>query len=60
MIRIQESDMNFRSFEKKDIFYIEKSALYNPLGENVKMAEFILKKNNRIIFLGVKKYKLIS
>lgn len=55
MIPIDESGMNFGPFDKRDVFYIEKSLLYKNVGENVKIAEFIFKKNDSIIFLEAKK-----
>lgn len=52
---ITESEMNFGPFDENDVCYIEKSKLYQKLGENVKIAEFIFKKRNSIVFVEAKK-----
>ena len=51
---ITESEMNFGPFDENDVLYIEKTVLYKKLGENVKIAEFIFKKNNSIVFVEAK------
>lgn len=51
---IRESEMNFGPFDENDVFYIEQSTLYKKLGENVKIAEFIFKKRDSIVFVEAK------
>lgn len=40
-ITITESGMNFGPFEEDKVFHIEKSVLYESLGEGIKTAEFV-------------------
>lgn len=54
MITITESDMNFGPYEEEDVFYIENSKIYNKIKNKVKIAEFVLKKNNALIFIEAK------
>lgn len=54
MISIYESDMKFGPFEEENVFYIEKSNLYQNISEGVQMAEFILKKDKNLIFIEAK------
>lgn len=54
MLTILESNMTFGPFPKENVFYIEKSELYTAIGQNVKIAEFILKKNDSLIFIEAK------
>jgi len=42
MMTINESDMTFGPFAKQDCFYLEKSAIYQQIQQDVKMAEFLL------------------
>lgn len=52
---ISESEMNFGKFEESKLFYIETSKVYKELGSEIKTVEFILKRNNSIVFLEAKK-----
>lgn len=54
MLTIVESNMTFGPFPKENVLYIEKSELYTTIGENVKIAEFILKKDDSLIFIEAK------
>lgn len=54
MIPIIESGMNFGPFNGDIAFYIEKSHLYQNIGEGVQIAEFILKKDKNLIFVEAK------
>lgn len=54
MLTIVESNMTFGPFHGEDVFYIEKSELYTAIGRNVKIAEFILKKDDALIFIEAK------
>lgn len=54
MVTIRESEMDFGPYKEEDVFYIEKSNLYNNLKPKVKIAEFILKRNNALIFVEAK------
>lgn len=51
---ITESGMDFGPFEETDVCYIEQSNLYQQIKENVHMVEFILKKNDSLIFIEAK------
>lgn len=51
MVPILESGMSFGPFNKKDCFYIEKSALYTKLGEGVQIAEFAILRADSHIWL---------
>ena len=56
MKMIKESEMNFGVFDEADLFHIEKSGIYNSLGDGIKTVEFILKYHqNNILFLEAKK-----
>jgi len=46
MIKIEESGMVFGPYAKSDCYVIEKSKSLKGLGEGVKIAEFVLLKNN--------------
>lgn len=54
MITIRESEMDFGPYKEEDVFYIEKSNLYNNIKPQVKIAEFILKRKNALIFIEAK------
>lgn len=54
MMIITESEMNFGPFDEKNVFYIEQSELYKNLGENVKIAEFIFRKADKLVFVEAK------
>lgn len=52
---IQESKMDFGSFDEKDLFHIENSRIYRSIGSGIKTVEFILRyRENSIIFLEAK------
>lgn len=54
MITITESEMNFGPYKQDDVFYIEKSKIYGDITKNVKIAEFLLKKDTTLIFIEAK------
>lgn len=53
-ITIEESDMIFGPFREDEIIRIEKTKLYKKKQQNIKIVEFIYKKQNNIIFLEAK------
>ena len=48
---IEESGMNFGPFDENNVFHIEKSKVYCKIKENVKIVEFILKRNDALLFI---------
>jgi len=50
---IRESNMDFK-FEEANIFHIEKSGVYQQVGKNVKICEFIVKLKGKILFIEAK------
>lgn len=55
MVQIEESDMIFGDFEKNKVFKIEKSKLYNKIGNGIKVVEFIFLRNeNELDFIEAK------
>lgn len=55
MKTISESDMQFGCFQEDNLFHIEKSKLYQKLGDGVKTVEFLLESNNDILFVEAKR-----
>lgn len=52
---IEESGVTFGPFAEEKLFHIEKSAIYQQLGEGIKSVEFVLcRKKNILIFLEAK------
>lgn len=52
---IRESNMIFGEYDKNDVFYIEKSEIYNKLKlESIKTTEFILLRENKILLIEAK------
>ena len=45
--------MDFK-FKKENIFHIEKSGVYQQVGKNVKICEFIVKLKGKILFIEAK------
>ena len=45
--------MDFK-FEEANIFHIEKSGVYQQVGKNVKICEFIVKLKGKILFIEAK------
>lgn len=55
MVQIKESNMIFGDFEEDKIFEIEKSKLYNKIGNGIKVVEFILLRDeNELNFIEAK------
>ena len=56
-ITITESDMQFGEYNSTNFFHIEKSKQYceRLMNNGIKTCEFILKRNNQILFLEAKK-----
>lgn len=52
---VYESGVNFGPFDENEFFHIEKSKIYQKLGEDIKTVEFVfLQKNKNLIFLEAK------
>jgi hypothetical protein len=48
-IIIEESNMKFGPYDKEAVFLIEQSRVYKEIGNNVKIAEFVLEKSSQKI-----------
>ncbi len=46
-IIIEESNMKFGPYDKEAVFLIEQSRVYKEIGNNVKIAEFVLEKSSQ-------------
>ncbi len=56
MITINESDMEFGTFQKEKVFRMEDSRLQHSFGEGVKTVEFVLLKDrDKLLFVEAKK-----
>ena len=53
-IEITESRMKFGPFPREDLFYIEKSEIYKNLGSGVKIVEFVLLKEDKLLIIEAK------
>jgi len=51
MVNIVESGMEFGPFEDGDVFYIEKSKIYQKIQQNMQMAEFVVTMRNNSIWI---------
>ncbi len=51
MKNIPESGVVFGPYAEKDLFYIEKSNLYESLGAGLKTIEFVRRTKTRVLFV---------
>jgi hypothetical protein len=52
---IVESGMKFGEYGTDDLFHMETSRIYKDLGSGVRTVEFIIKQDNKILFVEAKK-----
>ncbi len=51
MIYIEESGMRFGPFDEQEVYHIEKSQIYQELQHKLQMAEFLLMRNNKTVWI---------